>query len=98
MHWLCPAPVAEKDLEGQGAAQYGSKGALLDPQVWPGLNTQFPAVPRPGGAQPWVLLPRDTNAAHAAVGSVSVGRMRREWGGQVPAGDHELMRCVFPIL
>lgn len=54
MRWLCPAPVAEKDLEGQGAAQYGSKGALLDPQVWPGLNTQFPAlcldlgVPRPG--------------------------------------------------
>lgn len=41
------------------------------------------SVPRPGGAQPWVLLPQDTNAAHAAGGSVSVGRMRREWGGQV---------------
>lgn len=35
------------------------------------------------GAQPWVLLPRDTNAAPAAGGSMSAGRRRRERGGQV---------------
>lgn len=41
------------------------------------------SVPGRGGAQPWVLLPRDTNAAPAAGGSMSAGRRRRERGGQV---------------